>query len=132
MTRLIRISFLIFIIAAFIFATLDKALWSNFFLRGGLTLDYVIKMAWLDWKYWAWLLLGILVIRKNPWGWLVLLTVVPGNISYFYGVYFISGHFRNIDWYANLIAAFSAMTMVVLGVIYYGMWFIQSRQQNKH
>lgn len=125
MTRAIRLVFLISIIIAIVCGTLDKALWTNFFLRGGLNVHYVLNMVWADWKYWAWFLLGILVYFKNPWGLLVLLTVVPGNISYFYRIFFLSNHFNDIDWYITLLSAFCSMAMIVLGFIYYGNYFIQ-------
>jgi hypothetical protein len=118
----------------FLFVTFDNAAWTYFFLSEGAGVSYVLKMVWLDWKYWALLLLAMLVHFKKPWGFLILLMIVPGFINYFYGVYFLSNHFTDIDWYANLIAAFCAMVMIILGFIYYGRLLFKAatKTKNKH
>lgn len=128
MTRLIKIGFLTSIFIAFLCVTFSNAAWTYFFLSEGAGISNVLKMVWLDWKYWTWLLLGILVLRGVPWGFWVLLVVIPGNINYFYRVYFLSNHFTDMDWYANLIAAFCAIAMLILGFVYYiRMWRAESR-----
>lgn len=84
-----------------------------------------INYTFLNWEYWAWLILPICFYFWRNYVWILILGLTYFNVDFFYDVFFKSSPSFGVDWRITEITAICAVLSIVLGYIYFVLHFSQ-------